>query len=77
MATDYDPTDEFLASIESGEFVLWADRVQPLEVVDTSFGSHIMVRGPRGAIYRIEPAEDEYRLGHRYKHIRGLEVVDE
>jgi len=72
----FKPADDLLASLEVGQKVLWEDRVESLEVIDTSFGSHVMLRGPRGAIYRIEPAENGYRLGHRHGNIGELVVID-
>ena len=61
-----------LSRLSVGDRVLWDGRSKPLTVLDTSFGSHVMVEGPNGAIYRIEPGESEFRLGYRGGSVEGF-----
>lgn len=50
-----EPVDS-LDELVSGDTVLWGDRVEPLVVIATTFGSHVVVEGPRGGVYTLWPA---------------------
>jgi len=59
------PVDN-LINLSVGDAVLWGERSVPCNVVDTSFGSHVIVEGPNGAIYRIQPdASGGFRFEYR------------
>ena len=67
---------EFLASLSKDQKVIWNDRANPLTVVGESFGSHVMVEGPNGAVYRIEPnGEGGFRLGYRGGSVENFRLV--
>lgn len=62
---DPGPIDD-IADLSGGDRVLWGDRSVPAEVVDTGFGSHVVVEGPDGATYRIQPIPNGgFRFGDR------------
>lgn len=69
-----------LTEFDVGDGVIWDGRANPLEVVGTSFGSHLMVKGPRGAVYRVIPdpraGEAPYRLEYRGEPVTGLRRVE-
>lgn len=56
-----------LTDLREGDRVLWEGRHEPLTVVRTTFGSHILAEGPEGALYQVLPDHREnrpdYRLG--------------
>jgi hypothetical protein len=67
-----------LTSLNEGDEVLWDDRKKPLIVQQTTFGSHVMVTGPNGAIYRVQPATDGgFRLGYRGGEISHFRLVEQ
>jgi len=67
---------EFLASLSKNQKVIWNGRANPLTVVGESFGSHVMVEGPNGAIYRIEPnGEGDFRLAYRGGTVDNFRLV--
>jgi len=70
------PVDD-LADLSEGDAVLWGDRSVPCDVVDTSFGSHVIVEGPNGATYRIQPIPSGgFRFGDRGGTVDDFRTVD-
>lgn len=66
-----------LADLDEGDRVLWGDRKRPLVVRRTTFGSHVMVEGPGGAVYRVQPdPRGGFRLGYRGGNIAAFRRVE-
>jgi hypothetical protein len=73
---DPGPIDD-LTDLAEGDRVLWGDRSVPCDVVDTGFGSHVIVEGPNGATYRIQPIPNGgFRFGDRGGTVDDLRRVD-
>ena len=73
---DPGPVDD-LADLSEGDAVLWGDRSVPGDIVDTSFGSHVVVEGPNGATYRIQPIPSGgFRFGDRGGTVDDFRTVN-
>ena len=70
------PIDD-LTDLSEGDRVLWGDRSVPCVVADTTFGSHVIVEGPDGATYQIQPIPNGgFRFGDRGGTVDDFRRVD-
>lgn len=66
-----------ITDLSEGDRVLWGDRSVPCDVVDTGFGSHVIVEGSNGATYRICPIPNGgVRFGNRGGTVDDFRRID-